>query len=255
MTRIRVIALGVFIASSLAWAADETLPKAETVLDHYIEVTGGKDAYQKRKTEVSTGTFEITAQGIKGTLTRYDADPDKSYTVVDIEGVGKIESGTGDGLAWERSLIAGPRVLSGEEKAQALREGTFNAELNWRKIYSKVETVGVETVEGQECYKLVLTPMEGKPETTYYQKSTGLAVKMNTTLVSTMGELPVEATMGGYKEFGGVLVPARITQKAAGTAVTRTIETMKVNGEIPAGRFDLPADIKALLDKAAPAKK
>ncbi|MGD1097441.1 MAG: hypothetical protein ABSB35_36325, partial [Bryobacteraceae bacterium] len=255
MTRTSAIALGFFIASSLTWAADEPLPKAETVLDHYIEVTGGKEAYLQRKTEVSTGSFEIPAQGIKGTLTRYDADPDKSYAVVEIEGVGKIESGTGDGLAWERSLISGPRVLSGEEKAQALRENTFNAELNWRKIYSKVETTGVETVDGEECYKLVLTPKEGRPETTYYQKSTGLAVKMNTTLVSTMGELPVEATMGDYREFGGVLVATRITQKAAGTEVTRTIQTMKVNEEIPAGRFDLPADIKALLDKATAGAK
>jgi hypothetical protein len=147
-------------------------------------------------------------------------------------------------------------VLSGEEKAQALRENTFNAELNWRKIYSKAETVGTETVDGEECYKLVLTPKEGRPETMYYQKSSGLVVKMNTTLVSTMGELPVEATMGDYKEFGGVLIAARITQKAAGTEVTRTIRTMRVNEEIPAGRFDLPADIRALIDKAAtPAKK
>jgi hypothetical protein len=257
MTRRWAIALcAIGFTVSFAGAADEALPTAETVLDRYIEVTGGKEAYQKRKTEFSTGTVEFRAQGIKGTLIRYAADPDLSYSAVEIEGVGKIESGTGDGLAWERSLIAGPRLLSGEEKGHALRENTFNAEFNWRKIYSKVETVGVETVDGQECYKLVLTPAEGKPETTYYQKSTGFAVKMNTVLVSSMGEIAVEGTMADYKEFGGILVPTKVTQKAAGQEVTRTVQTMSVNEEIPAGRFDPPADIKALLNKAAaPAKK
>lgn len=252
MTRRAAIALcGYVLTMSAGWAADEPLPKAETVLDHYIEVTGGKEAYEKRKTEASTGSIEFPAQGIKGTLIRYAAAPDKSYSAVDIDGVGKLETGTGDGLAWEKSLIAGPRLLSGEEKAQSLRENTFNAELNWRKVYSKVETAGIETVGGEPCYKLILTPAEGRPETAYYQKATGLAVKMNTVLVSTMGEIQVESTMGDYKPFGGILVATKVTQKAAGQEVTRVIQTVDVNVEIPADRFDAPADIKALLNKAA----
>ena len=71
---------------------------------------------------MATGTVDFAAQGIKGTLMRYAADPDKSYAVVEIEGIGKIETGTGGGIAWEKSLISGPRILSGDEKAQALRE-------------------------------------------------------------------------------------------------------------------------------------
>ena len=31
------------------FAQDEPLPKAETILDRYVEVTGGKAAYEKRK--------------------------------------------------------------------------------------------------------------------------------------------------------------------------------------------------------------
>jgi hypothetical protein len=258
MTRRWVIAFCcVILPGSFARAADEALPKAETVLDRYIEVTGGKDAYEKRKTETSTGTIEFPAQGIKGTLIRYAAEPDKSYSAVEIEGVGKLETGTGEGLAWEKSLIAGPRVLNGEEKAQSLRENMFNLDVNWRKIYAKVETAGVETVDGQACYKLILTPAEGRPETAYYQKSTGLAVKINSVMVSSMGEISVESTMGDYKEFAGVLVATTVTQKAAGQEVTRIIQTMTVNEAIPAGRFDPPAEIKALLNKAAaqPAKK
>src|SRR5262249_13837421 len=101
MTRRTVMPLcGYFWAVAVGWAADEPRPKADTVLAHYIEVTGGKDAYEKRKTEVSTGIIEFPAQGIKGTLIRYAAAPDKSYSAVDIEGVGKLETGTGDGLAW-----------------------------------------------------------------------------------------------------------------------------------------------------------
>jgi zinc protease len=252
----RRIAFLVLLCGFVALAADEALPKAETILDRFVEVTGGKEAYQKRKSEIATGTVEFVAQGVKGAMTRYSADPDQSYTVLDIEGVGKIEVGTSGGVAWEKSAILGPRVLSGEEKATALREGTLNAESNWRKLYSKVETAGVEMIDGEECYKVVLTPNEGRPETTYYQKKSGLAVKTNTVLVSQMGEVPVEVIVGNYKNFGGILEAARVTQKAAGQEVTRVIQNVKSNEEVPASRFDPPAEIKALLSKsAAPATK
>lgn len=245
------IALIPLLAAGAAFAAEEVLPKADTILDRFVEVTGGKAAHLKRNSEIATGTLEFVAAGLKGTLTRYAAAPDKSYTVLDIEGVGKIEMGSAAGVAWEKSAIQGPRVKSGEEKAQALREGTFNAQLNWRKLFPKAETIGVETIDGEPCYKVVLTPAAGKPETRYYQKKSGLAVKTTTIAVNQMGEVPVEVIISDYKNFDGVLVPTKVVQKAAGQEFTMTIQNIKVNEEIPADRFEPPADIKALLSKSA----
>ena len=45
-------------------AADDPLPKAETLIDHYVEVTGGRAAYEKRTSETATGTVEFAAQGL-----------------------------------------------------------------------------------------------------------------------------------------------------------------------------------------------
>src|SRR5213592_4738942 len=80
-------------------AADE-LTKADTILDKYIEATGGKAAYEKRHTEVSTGTLEIVGKGIKGTITSYRSEPNKSLTEVDIQGIGKVTEGTDGTIAW-----------------------------------------------------------------------------------------------------------------------------------------------------------
>jgi hypothetical protein len=233
---------------ALAWA-DDALPKAETIIDHFVEVTGGKAAYEKRKSEIMTGTIEMAAQGVKGTLTRYSEPPDKSYTVMNLEGVGKVEQGAAGGVAWENNPMTGPRVMSGEEKAQSLREAVFNGQLNWRQMYEKAETAGVETVDGEECYKVVLTPAEGKPETTYYQKKSGLAVKTVTVASSPMGEFPVEQILSDYKDFDGVKMPTKMVQKIATQEMVLTIDNVKVNDKIPDDRFNPPPDIKALLDK------
>ena len=245
----RKLAFIAILGAFTALAADDALPKAETILDHYVEVTGGKAAYEKRKNEVSTGTVEFAAQGLKGTVTRYAAAPDKSYAVMDLDGVGKIESGSLNGIAWEKSAMMGPRIKNGEEKAQTMRESTFNAALNWRKMFSKAETVGVETAEGEECYKVTLTPNDGKPETAFFSKKTGLEVKRSTIAASPMGEIPVEAIASAYKDFDGVLQPTKVVQKLAGQELVITIQTVKTNEEFPSDRFDPPAEIKALMNK------
>ena len=238
-----------FEALPAARAADDALPKAETILDRYIEVTGGKAAYEKRRSASATGVVEFPAQGIKGTVERYGVAPDRSYLAMTLEGIGKIESGTIGGVAWEKSAILGARIKSGAEKEQSLREGAFNGELRWRELYAKVETTGVETVNGEECYKVVLTPKVGNAETNYYQKKSGLAVKTTTVAASQLGEVPIEVTMSDYKNFGGVLVATKSVQKAVGQEIVLTIQDMKVNEAIAADRFELPGDVKALLNK------
>jgi hypothetical protein len=235
------------VAPSL-FAAD-ALPSAESLLDRYAQVTGGKQAYENRKSEFTRGTMAAAAQGLKGTVTRY-MDADRNYySSLEIVGIGTVETGVHEGVAWERSDILGPRIMEGVERAQALREATLNATYRWRDLYPKVETTGMETIDGEECYSVVLTPTEGNPETLYISKQSGLGVKMVTVATTQMGNLPVEVLLSGYKAFDGLTVPTKTVQKAAGQELMLTIETVQGNAPIPAGRFDFPADVQALLAK------
>jgi hypothetical protein len=240
--------------ASFAIGQDEPLPKADTILDRYVEVTGGKAAYEKRTNDIEYGTLEFKAQGLKGSVTRYSAAPAQEYLVMEIEGVGKLETGMDNGVVWEKNVMLGARVKSGAERAQSLRSGAFNSPILWREQYQKAETTGTETVDGEVCYKVVLTPKEGNPETMYFQKKSGLAVKATMVAVSQMGDLPFEVTSSDYKVFGGVSIPTKITQKAGGQEFSITINDVKTNQPIPADRFEPPAEIKALISKAAEKK-
>ena len=236
----------------LCWrpaAAQEALPKAEVILEKFIEVTGGKPAYQKLHNQVFTGRMEFVGKGIKGTISAYKAEPDKSYSAIDLEGVGKIEEGTNGGVAWTRSALQGPRLKEGVEKAQSLRAAAFNAELNWRKFYPKAETAGVETVGDQECYKVVLTPSEGEPQTRYFDKKTSLLVKVSMTISNPMGQIGAETFFSDYKPVNNILVPHKLTQKAMGQEFAIVVESLRFNADIPKDRFELPEDIKALMKK------
>ena len=236
------------LLSSGPWlAAADDLPKAETILDKSIEATGGKAAWQKLHSEVATGSMSVG--GMKGTATIYRAEPDKTFTEIVFEGIGKMTQGSDGKVAWSNSAMQGPHVKEGDEKASAMLEAKFDGELNWRTQYPKVETVGVETVDGKECYKVVLTPKAGNPVTRYYDKQTGLMQKMSMTVKSPMGDVPMESSLSDYRKEGDILAPHKLTNRAMGQEFTITIEKIEYNTEIPPSKFDIPAEVQALLNK------
>jgi zinc protease len=244
--RTRVALLLLVISAPWVRSADEPLPKAEVIIDRFVEATGGKAAYQKCRTEVTTGAMEFVGKGIKGSVRSYKAEPNKTYSVTELEGVGTIEEGSDGKVAWSRSAIQGPRIKSGEEKTTSLRLATFNPDLRLREIYKTIECVGVETIDGQVCYKVVMTPQEGSPDTRYYDKKTNLLVRTSIILKSPMGEVPVESYLSDYRKEGDILVAHKLKQKALGQEFLILIDKVTWNRDLPKDRFDLPDDVKAL---------
>jgi len=163
----------------------------------------------------------------------------------ELEGIGKIESGSDGEVAWENNAMQGPRVKQGVEKADAFRDATFNAALYWRKLYTKAETVGTETVTGHECYKVVLTPLEGNPTSHFYDKKSGLLIKTAAKRTTQMGEIEAEGFVDDYRPEGDVVAAHKLTNKFAGQEILITVEKVEFNSDLAKDRFDLPDEVKA----------
>src|SRR5271155_1179661 len=123
------LALALLAASLPLLGADAALPSVQTVMDHWIAVTGGRAAWEARHNLVEHATVDFAKQGIKGTLTIYEAAPATYLGVTDLPGLGKIMDGSNGEVAWETSALQGPRIKQGAELADALRDGAFNADL------------------------------------------------------------------------------------------------------------------------------
>ena len=247
----RVAPFALLAASLSLLGADDALPSVQAIMDHWIAATGGRGAWEARHNLVEHATLDFAKQGLRGSLTIYEAAPDKYLAFTELPGVGKIASGSNGDIAWENSALQGPRVKQGAEKADALRDGAFNPSLNWQKLYVKGETAGVETVEGHECYKIVLTPKEGKPMIEFYDKTSGLLVKTVTSVSSQMGEINAEILYSDFQKDGAILSPHHIVNRAAQQEFVIEIQSVETNADLPKDRFDLPPEIQALLKKPA----
>jgi hypothetical protein len=242
------VSLALACAAFLAPAAD--LPKGDTLLDKFIEVTGGKAAYAAHHSEMMTGMMEFKAMGIKGKITSYAAEPDKQYFEVAIEGMGKMQEGSNGEVAWSLSAMQGPRLKEGDDKAESLLKARFNGDLKWRDLYKTAETVGTETVDGKECYKVVVTPKTGSPSTRWYDKESNLLVKMTSISKTPEGEIQADSTIGDYRKEGDIIVPHKVVVRAGPMEFEMSVDAVQYNVDIPNGKFDIPDEIKALLNKA-----
>jgi len=221
----------------------------EQILDKYIEATGGKKAYDKIKNRLTKGMVEIPAAGIKLELTVYSAKPNKLYTLVKSKEIGDTESGTDGKIFWEKTLTSGPRILEGTELTEAQREAVFDKDVHWKKVYAKAEFVGMDSVDTNLCYKVIMHPKEGKPQTFFFDQKSYLLVKTEAIVETQMGSVPLQTFFGDYKKVDGILISHRATIKVIGQDQLITWQSIEHNIKMPEDIFKIPEDIKKLMEK------
>ena len=205
------------------------LPSAATILDKYIEVTGGKAAYAKIKSTTMTGTISITAQGLKGTVEVQAKAPNKFYTAQTFDQIGKTEVGFDGKIGWQKSPFQGLQETKGMEFAQLREQSLFNSPLYWRQQYAKVEVIGVRQVEGKDAYVVRLIPKNGKPTIQYYDTETFYIVRSDTIQESPQGSIPVESYLSDYRAVDGVKTAFHVRSRLAATEIVTDITELKNN--------------------------
>jgi zinc protease len=229
------------------------LPTAASLMDRYIEVTGGAAAYQSIQSQSVKAEIEFVGQGIKGKTTTINVVPSHSMTTMELAGLGKMLSGVWDGTVWESSAMQGHRLAAGAERNLMLRMNDPQAAANWRKHYSGATTEAEEEIDGQVCYRVVATPKDGgKPEMSWFSKATGLVVKTKMTLISPMGEIPLEIVVSDYRKVGSLLMPHRSMQSVGPQKIDNRVQEIVFNQKIDLASLTPPEEVKALIAKQKP---
>ncbi len=249
-------------STTTLYAAGQTLPEAAAVLDKYVEATGGRSAYERVHNRVLKKRVIHVDMGFEDSLVEYQAMPNKRYVEIESDALGQVRQGTDGETAWYWSEQVGPMVEEGEPLAAALDSAAFDRALNWRAYYKEAKCVGIESVDGRECYKIVLTPNHGQPETHFYERQSNLLVKAEKTrLFSNMPSLRLELTFSDYRMVDDLLLAHKTTQSFDQCGAKRELvfvtESVEHNVDLPPDRFEPPANVQAIavLTKGAAAVK
>jgi zinc protease len=236
-------------APAAAPQAKAALPTGEALLAKYVQAVGGQAAFEKIKNRVAQGTLDLGAAGITMSVSVYAAKPGLMYTVADSDMTGRIESGVVDGIAWENSAMRGAIVKDGAEKADGLRDATFDRLIYWKDTVKSAECVGTSDVDGKPAYKVLLTPKVGSAQTLYFDRDSSLIVQMETTMVVSGQSIDIVSKPTDYRDIDGIKTPFKMRQYVMGQERVLTLVKLQHNVDLPADRFALPPAIKALVDK------
>jgi hypothetical protein len=206
-------------AATPAPAAEENLPAAKDIYEKYLAAIGGKDKLKAITSRQMVMTVEIPAAGMKGTVSMFQIPPAKAYSETDLAGMGKFMQGSDGEIAWDSNPMSGARILSGKERETFMRGMRFDSEWNYEGQYKEMKTIKTETVGDKTAYVVEMISNEGNKETRLFDKETGLLLASRATATTQMGEMKT------------------------------TVDKAEFNAEIPASKFELPADIKALKEK------
>jgi D-alanyl-D-alanine-carboxypeptidase/D-alanyl-D-alanine-endopeptidase len=232
--------------------AADTIPAAEQILDRVVEAIGGVDACDSVHSLVSRG--KGTFMGMPITLTEYIAAPCRYYMRMDAAPAVSIEEGTDGRTVWQ-AAIGQTEILTGDQREMTLRAVRLDGMAHWREQYTHVEGQGVVEFEGRKCYKVVLTPPTGPKEIQYVGVSDNLPFGSEDIVdIPGMGPAPVRQVFEDYQPCGPILRPRRVrTGVGAGMSISVIqIESVDVNVDIPASRFDLPSRVQQLLAASPP---
>jgi hypothetical protein len=227
--------------------ADAALPSAAVVLGRHTNAVGGAAALRRHTARRVTGRFEMPAQGIGGPLEVLAAAPDRLLLRIELAGLGQMVRGFDGTVGWSIDPAVGPRVLTGAERDELRYSADFYVDLYEPAAYASMTVVERGPFEGRDCYTVKLVRPSGFEALEMFDVSTGLRAGGRMSSSSAMGTVPsVTTVLSDYKEFGGVLMATRATQRAMGLESVLTIERVE-HEPLPAETFAVPPAIAALL--------
>ena len=221
-------------------AAAAKLPAAKEILDRYVKALGGREAIEKIKSRVASGTLELVPMNLKGTFEAYAAPDAKSYTKMTIAGVGDLIEGTDGKTAWSVNPMQGSRDRTGAELSQAKLNNDFYRDIRLEKLFPSIEVKGIEKVGEKDAY-VVTGSAEGLPqETWYFDTKSGLMLRADLTAISPEGNQPLTVFYEDMKAVDGVLVPFRLRTQTPSFTIVLVSTKIEHNVAIDDAKFAKP---------------
>ena len=216
------------------------LPAVSEILAKYVKAIGGREAFEKIKTRMMTGTVEIVPMGIKGTFESYTAAEGKAYTKMNLAGIGESLDVSDGKSAWTVNPIQGSREKTGAELAQSKISGNFYRDINIDKIYQKLEVTGIEKVGTKDAYVVVATN-EGIPsDTFYFDTDSGLIVRSDSTSIVPEGNVAAKMFIEERRTVDGVSVPVKTRTQLTQFEIIMNVTEVKNGVVIDDSKFTKP---------------
>jgi photosynthetic reaction center cytochrome c subunit len=222
-------------------SAGAVVPSADVIFEKYIQALGGADALSK-----------ITSYSGKGTSTTFGADelnpaeiyakaPDKYVTIVHQREGNMIRTYDGHD-AW----VVLPLTVTGEYQltASAAEGGKLDGELafpgNIKSFFNTWRVSYPANVDGKDVNVVQGSGPLGFLATFYFDKQTGLLIRMVRYANSAVGRVPTQIDFADYRPVSGVMMPFKRTYGWVSGREDYTLTEITANIPVDDAKFVKP---------------
>jgi hypothetical protein len=251
------IAEGVFIVTLLItlllgqelFEAEETLPTPEEIIAKNIEAIGGVKALKIIKNKKIVTFHKIFHMNKEAKETIYQERSGNFYKLrVDLGEPDWRERWGYDGKnGWIVNPHSGAKLFEGVELSNFIYSITFDGVDGPDVRYKSMKTEGIELINGKECYKILKILEEPFKRAVYYDKKSFMIVK---SVEYGLGNNKLEIYNEEYKKKNGILFPYKEVLFLNDRKWEEiTFEKIELNIKMPEGIFDIPEEVKAIMNK------
>lgn len=203
---------------------------AETVISDYLQAIGGKSTLEKVNTMQSVMVANVQGMAMKSNM--YQKAPTMSLMEIEMNNQ-VMQKMVYDGEKGVMEAMGNKQEMS-KAMLDRYSVGYIFPELHYAKIGAQMELVGLETINGEDTYKINVEFPNGQKQTDFYSQKTGLKVQ-NVTVEQGQTQI---ASYGDFQEVNGVMIPHTVTITGAMPfPLEMKAESIKVNEEIDGMKF------------------
>lgn len=209
------------IVAELNTASTPGLPSVEAIFEKYVEASGGREAFEKITSRVSSGTVEMTALNMTGTVEFDEQSPNRSSQIIDAPGLGIVQRTFDGSRAWLQDPLQGFIRFTGLGLDIARIGAAFNKQTRLKELYPVARVIGKEKVDGKDAFVVQMGF-----EKWYFDAADGLLLRKGNTYLD------------DYREVDGVKLPFRMREDTfAGVGMIYQLAEIKHNVKIDESKF------------------
>src|SRR3954471_18741477 len=222
---------------------------ADEIIARYIKTIGGMERIAAVTSIKRTGKF-TGGGGFEAQVLEENARPNLVRQEFSLQGMTAVNAYDGT-TGWKIDPFEGkkdPEALSEEELKSIIEDSDIDGPLvNYAKKGNKVESLGTETVEGSEAYKIKVTTPAGDGRTDFIDSTSYVPIKIETRRMVRGAERNYETILGDYKEVDGWYLPFSVESGVKGSQFKSkvTYEKIEANVQLADTRFHVPASASA----------
>ena len=220
-------------------------PSADQVLDRYLEGLGGVERLAKVTSFIATGTSEgFRGFGGGGTVQIFAKAPDQRATIIKFDAsIGRQDAiRTFDGKSgWVSAPLAvvPQYALGGSELDGARIDAQLSFPAQIKKVFTQLRVGPPDFIDGREVDVVQGNGSRGLVATLYFDKQTGLLVRMVRFGTSPIGRAPTQVDFADYRDVpeAGIKMPYRWIFGWLNGRDTIELKEVRVNAPIEASVF------------------